>query len=902
MSRVIKQSKQHSRLILEELEPRRLFSGGIEGLAPSSAEYLTGPILRDLNAHRPENDDSASAITAAEQRSREIVFVDAAVENYQQFVDDLTNSADTDRDFEVVVLERDKDGIEQISSLLQQYQDVDAVHIISHGNDGNIQLGNTSLNADTLQQNSASIALWANAFTDSGDILIYGCDLAASEIGQNLINELGALTLTDVAASDDLTGAEKQGGDWVLEYKAGKIESTVAVSADLQQAYRSTLATTAEDDSYSVGEDSDLSVAANGVMANDNLPDQAVTVTSVNGSTPDVNGEILLPSGALLTLNDDGSFTYKTNGAFENLGPSGGGSPTSATDTFTYESKAATGPSSGPATVTITINGVDDAAIVSGDTSYSGNEGDVVGGDMDASDVEGLADSTYFTVTGDPANGVAAIDPATGVWTFTPTDPNWIGTDQFTVTITDDKGGTTDQLVNITLANVDDDPATIGGNISYTGDEGDAVTGTMTASDPEGVIDGTVFSVTSNATNGTAAIDPASGAWTFTPTDINWFGSDSFTVTVTDDLDGTVTQVVSITLAPVNDAPVITDGPDTAGLIETNAGLSTSGDLTIGDVDISDAVTASIDSLVVSGTSNRLDPAAPSDAALLAMFSINPTAILDGTEITDTLDWTFISGAETFDYLAAGETLILEYTVKATDDDATPLNDTETVTITITGSNDDPVFSIVDVVGDITEGATLTDSGSITFADLDGSDTPTATEATQSVTTALTLTLAQQAAIEDAFTISADAGNTNDGTIDWDYTIAEADLDFLATGETVTVVYTITADDGNLGTDTQNVTINITGSNDAPVITIGAGSAAETLIETNTGLTVADTLTVTDIDTTNTVTSDVISVVESGDVSGIANATLLAMMGVTGDLTWSRAVTSPVSPTPPCSR
>jgi len=113
----------------------------------------------------------------------------------------VTNSADTDRDFEVVVLERDKDGIEQISSLLQQYQDVDAVHIISHGNDGNIQLGNTSLNADTLQQNSASIALWANAFTDSGDILIYGCDLAASEIGQNLINELGALTLTDVAAS-----------------------------------------------------------------------------------------------------------------------------------------------------------------------------------------------------------------------------------------------------------------------------------------------------------------------------------------------------------------------------------------------------------------------------------------------------------------------------------------------------------------------------------------------------------------------------------------------------------------------------------------------------------------------------------------------------------------------------
>ena len=80
------------------------------------------------------------------------------------------------------------------------------------------------------------------------------------------------------------------------------------------------------------------------------------------------------------------------------------------------------------------------------------------------------------------------------------------------------------------------------------------------------------------------------------------------------------------------------------------------------------------------------------------------------------------------------------------------------------------------------------------------------------MTTALTLTPAQQAAIENAFTISAAGGNTNNGTINWDYTIADADLDFLAAGETVTVVFTITVDDGNGGTDTQDVTINITGS------------------------------------------------------------------------------------------
>ena len=150
--------------------------------------------------------------------------------------------------------------------------------------------------------------------------------------------------------------------------------------------------------------------------------------------------------------------------------------------------------------------------------------------------------------------------------------------------------------------------------------------------------------------------------------------------------------------------------------------------------------------------------------------------------------------------------------------------DTQDVTINITGANDAPVIAIVDVVGDITEGTTLSDTGSITFTDLDLTDLPTATEVTQSVNTTKVggLTGARkQAAIENAFSISPDALNTNNGTINWTYTITEGELDFLAAGETVTAVFTITVNDGNGGTDTQDVTINITGANDAPVITRG---------------------------------------------------------------------------------
>ncbi len=77
---------------------------------------------------------------------------------------------------------------------------------------------------------------------------------------------------------------------------------------------------------------------------------------------------------------------------------------------------------------------------------------------------------------------------------------------------------------------------------------------------------------------------------------------------------------------------------------------------------------------------------------------------------------------------------------------------------------------------------------------------------------------ARSANIQAGFGLSADPGNTNDGTINWSYSVAEEHLDFLAAGEQVEVVYTVTVDDGNGGVVDQDVTITITGTNDAPTI------------------------------------------------------------------------------------
>ncbi|MCP4387659.1 MAG: DUF4347 domain-containing protein, partial [Gammaproteobacteria bacterium] len=205
MSKSSKHVLQQTKLILEELEERRLFSGGIEGLIDTDLDSDANAIYRDLDSNQAQADRTNGDIAAAEQQSQEIVFVDAGVDNYQQLVDDLLANSDASRNIEVVVLDQDKDGIEAISTYLQDRGDLDAIHIISHGSDGSVELGNTSLNSDTLEQNNFKIALWANSFAETGDILIYGCNLAESEVGESLINKLSELTLTDVAVSNDLT-------------------------------------------------------------------------------------------------------------------------------------------------------------------------------------------------------------------------------------------------------------------------------------------------------------------------------------------------------------------------------------------------------------------------------------------------------------------------------------------------------------------------------------------------------------------------------------------------------------------------------------------------------------------------------------------------------------------------
>ena len=192
---------------------------------------------------------------------------------------------------------------------------------------------------------------------------------------------------------------------------------------------------------------------------------------------------------------------------------------------------------------------------ISGDLSKTGLEDSTITGNISATDPEGLTDGSIYSIASskNPTNGAASIAAATGKWTYTP-NLNFNGSDSFTVLITDDKGGTTEQLINLSIAAIDD-PALISGDLSKTGVEDSTITGTIFATDPEGLTDGSIYSIASgkNPTNGTATIAAASGKWTYTPNS-NFNGSDSFSVLITDDQGGATEQIINLTIAALENS------------------------------------------------------------------------------------------------------------------------------------------------------------------------------------------------------------------------------------------------------------------------------------------------------------------------------------------------------------
>ena len=228
--------------ICEELEPRILLSAGIEGLIYESGWEPDVTLEAGTDAAQIIALFNNSQTSSSTEPTSEVVFIDSSLPDYQSLIADLTENNDTNRQFEIILLD-EQDGISQITAYLQSQDDIDAIHFITHGEDGQIQLGNNQLDLQNIESYSPELLLWKDALDENADILFYGCDIASTDDGLSLIKKISDLTDADVAASDDITGNEQLGGDWELEKNIGSIETSIAVSAELQDSWKIILPT-----------------------------------------------------------------------------------------------------------------------------------------------------------------------------------------------------------------------------------------------------------------------------------------------------------------------------------------------------------------------------------------------------------------------------------------------------------------------------------------------------------------------------------------------------------------------------------------------------------------------------------------------------------------------------------
>jgi VCBS repeat-containing protein len=295
--------------------------------------------------------------------------------------------------------------------------------------------------------------------------------------------------------------------------------------------------------------------------------------------------------------------------------------------------------------------------------------------------------------------------------------------------------------------------------------------------------------------------------------------------------------------ANVFGAPAIIEVLNTTG--STKLDTAPAGSLTFTDFNVT-TVSASLASITWSGGATL--PSALSTVLASALTTSVSTNSSTGGSILAT----FSAADDNFDFLAAGETLVITYNVTAADNHGLSLS--QPVTIVVTGSNDAPVLA-ADASGPHTTTQDVNASGTLTFTDVDLNDHHT-------VSTSLVSMDASGGATPPSgigtilagalSTTTADSTGSGSGLIAFTFDAAGA-LDFLAAGQKLTITYNVTVTDNNGLSSTQPVTITIIGINHAPVLAPDA-SGPHTIPEAlnTTGSTSLDsasgTLSFTDVD------------------------------------------------------
>jgi len=494
------------------------------------------------------------------------------------------------------------------------------------------------------------------------------------------------------------------------------------------------------------------------------------------------------------------------------------------TDSFTYTATDGS-LASNTATVTITVNAVNDAPVATADVAGTAEDTLVTTGDVLANDTDVEGDAltiTAFDATS--ANGGTVTSNGDGTFDYLPL-ANFAGTDSFTYTISDGTDSAT-ATVNITVSAVNDAPVAVDDSVT-TNEDTPAANIAVLANDSD--VENDTLSVTAktDGTNGTVTIN-GDNTVTYTP-NADFNGTDSFTYTVFDGTDSSV-ATVNVTVNAVNDAPVAVD--DSVTTDEDTAAAS--------------IVVLANDSDV---ENDALSVTAKTDGA-------NGTVTINGDNTVTYTPNADYNGSDSFTYTVSDgtdtATAAVNVTVNAmndapvvVDDSVTTDEDTAANGIAVLANDSDVENDALSITATTNgaNGTVSTDGTTVSYtpnADFNGSDsfTYTVSDGTDTATATVNVTVN---AVNDAPVATDDAASiVVNGSGSINVLANDTDVD---TGDTLSIVGTGGAPVGTVTFTASSITYDAAGSglvaNDTDSFTYTVSDGTDTAVATVT-ITITD--------------------------------------------------------------
>ena len=736
---------------------------------------------------------------------------------------------------------------------------------------------------------------------DNLDVLTVSAFDAASALGAIVtVNPDGSYSYDATGLFDFLAVGESlvDTFEYTTSDLAGATD-TATVSITVTGVNDAPVITAGGDVAGAVDEDTILSVS--GDLDSTDVDNGATAAWSVAGGGAGAYGD--------LSVDANGTWTYNLRNGDANVQALG--ATESHDEVFTVVVTDEHG-ATDTETVTVTVTGTNDDPVITagGDTAGAVDEDTIlsVSGDLDSTDVDNGA-TTAWSVDGGGAGayGDLSVD-ANGTWTYVlrngDANVQALGATEshnevFTVVVTDDQGATDTETVTVTVTGTNDDPViTAGGDVA--GDVQEDVTLSVSGDlDSTDVDNGATaaWSVDGGGAGayGDLSVD-ANGTWTYNLRNgdanvqalaVGETHDEVFTVTVTDDQGATDTETVTVTVTGTNDAPVIGSG-DVSGAVTQEAleetpvaapieftveqyvGVSSNNFAFLANHAANNTADYTVRTSVIdftddpAGFSGELPGSSPWPAEVATGQSGTGSAVNNNFFARITTDFSVTNGDT--------------YTFRTFNDDGVQLKIDGVTVISDTGYHPEApfegsitlspgnhslelfffegggeaslelsvrdssgVFGLLGANGGGLGGTELelTDDGVIEFTDVDLTDghTVSAAPADTGYLGSFNVDLAA----------AAMGGAT--GQVAWDFAVNNADVAHLGANDTLVQTYTVTVDDGNGGTDTEDVIVTIQGTNDDPIITAGgdvAGAVDEDGVDAPTS--VSGDLDSTDVD------------------------------------------------------